>query len=189
MTVKEYQKYFKDKLKNIYQEVEVEWNPFGRRDDQYSPRPDIAVGPFAINNRLVRDYDILLNESKSKAFIESLIEINNQNIIRIGGGNQSTLFNISHFNDNARCFLCIEIENATSRKHIMGGLVNASALGRVAILVAWTPDKLKAFIKLKNYLKSLTVAEKNSFKTDNILILDKDQFKEIVDSTTNILEC
>ncbi len=187
MTVKEYQNYCKDKLKTIYQEVKIEWNPFGRRDDQYSPRPDIAIGPFAINSQLEENYNELLDESKSKAFIESLIEINNQNIAEIGGGEQLRLSDISRFNYNARCFICIEIENRVSRKHIIGGLVNASALGRIAILIAWTPDKLKAFIKLKNYLKFLSSVGKNSFRTDNILILDKNQFKELVDSTANTL--
>jgi hypothetical protein len=182
MTVKEYQNYCKNKLEIIYQDVKIEWNPFGRRSDQYSPRPDIAVGPFATNSRLERDYDKLIIEPRSKKFIESLIKANNQNITKIGGRGESVFSDISYFNYNARCFICLEIENKVSRKHLIGGLVNASALGRIAILVAWTPSKLKAFIKLKNYLKFLSSVEKNSFKTDNILILDKDQFKELVDA-------
>ncbi len=186
MTVKEYQNYCKEKLKIIYKEAKTEWNPFGRRNDQYSPKPDIAVGPFAIDSRLEADYNKLLNEPRSKAFIESLIKINNQNIAEIGGGDPSRLLDIFYFNYNSRCFICIEIENEVSRKHIIGGLVNASALGRIAILVAWTPDKLKAFIKLKNYLKFLSSVEKNSFKTDNILILNKDQFKILVDSAADM---
>jgi hypothetical protein len=185
MTVKKYQKYCKNKLDTIYQEVQVEWNPFKGcevSNKQYCPRLDMAVGPFAINNQFREAYTDLLCELKSKAFIESLIRANNQNIIRVGRGEQSDLSDFYSFNLNARCFMCVEIENKVSRKHIAGGLVNASALGRVAVLIAWTPDKLKAFIKLKNYLKYLSSVEKNSFKTNNILILDKDQFKELVDS-------
>ncbi len=186
MTVKEYQNYCKDKLETIYQEVKIEWNPFGRRDDQYSPKPDIAVGPFATADRRGENYDRLLEKPKSKAFIESLIEKNNGNIMTFGDGVISSWSDIFHFNYNARCFICIEIENEVSRKHIIGGLVNASALGRIAVLIAWTPEKLKAFIKLKNYLKFLSSVEKNSFKTANILILSKDQFRGLVDFAANM---
>ncbi len=182
MTIKEYQNYCKGQLETIYQDVKTEWNPFGNRDNQYSPRPDLAVGPFAVNNRLEEVYDLLTSEPRSKAFIEALIDINNLNISEIGSDELSSLSNMSHFNYNARCFICIEIENMVSRKHIVGGLINASALGRIAILVAWTPDKLKAFIKLKNYLHFLSSVEKNSFRTDNVLILSKEQFKEAVDT-------
>lgn len=185
MNVKEYQKYCKTKLLSIYDFVEVEWNPFKKchvEDKQYCPRLDIAVGPFAVDARLESQYDQLLNQAKSKIFINYLIKLNNDNFPSIAGGLKTSLENIRYFNYNARCFICIEIENKVSRKHIVGGLINASALGRIAILVAWNPDKLKAFIKLKNYLHFLSSVEKNSFKTDNILILSKDQFKEAVDA-------
>lgn len=188
MTIKEYQNYCKAKLETIYKEVEIEWNPFGRRDDQYSPRPDLAVGPFAISGRLDEDYDGLLNKPESKVFIELLIEKNNQNIAEMGNRERSQISDFNFFNRNARCFMCIEIENKVSRKHIVGGLINASALGRIAVLIAWTPDKLKAFIKLKNYLNFLSLVEKNSFRTDNILILDKNQFKALVDTAVRILK-
>lgn len=181
MTVNEYQIYCKEKLSNIYQDVTEEWKPFGRMDNQYSPRLDIAVGPFAYTSRFEENYDALLNDIQSKNFINSLITANNLNMINIGDNDLSNYSMLENFNYNARCFICIEIENEVSRKHIIGGLVNASALGRVAVLVAWTPDKLKAFIKLKKYLKFLSSVEKNSFKTDNILILSKEQFKQAVD--------
>ena len=182
MTVKEYQSYCKEKLSNIYQDVVIEWKPFGRRDDQYSPRPDIAVGPFAYQDRLEENYDELLNNTKGKRFVESLISANNNNVTSVGDSILSNYSMFRTFNHNSRCFICVEIENKVSRKHIVGGLVNASALGRIAVLVAWTPDKLRAFIKLKNYLKFLSSVEKNSFRTDNILILSKEQFKEAVDA-------
>ncbi len=181
MTVKEYQTYCKEKLSNIYQSVVIEWKPFEVSSDQYSPRPDIAVGPFAYQGRLEANYDALLNDDRSRYFVESLVNANNSNITSVGDNILSSYSMFRTFNYNSRCFICIEIENKVSRKHIIGGLVNASALGRIAVLVAWTPDKLKAFIKLKNYLKFLSSVEKNSFRTDNILILSKEQFKEVID--------
>ena len=185
MNIKEYQNYCGEKLNHLFSDVVVEWNPYkgcNVNNIQYCPRLDIAIGPFAINNRLGVNYDKLQTKSVTKNFINLLIDSNNQNILSMGLNNLTKPSDFSSFNYNSRCFICIEIENRVSRKHIVGGLVNASALGRIAVLVAWTPDKLKAFIKLKEYLKELSELEKNSFKTNNVLILDKDQFKDAIDS-------
>ncbi|MFA5211569.1 MAG: hypothetical protein WC414_03655 [Patescibacteria group bacterium] len=185
MGVKEYQQYCKDKLLSLYDSVDVEWNPFKKfnvGNKQYCPRLDIAVGPFAINTRLESQYNRLLSERESRKFIDSLIKFNNDNVRNIVTGSETNFEMMKYFNYNARCFICVEIENKVSRKHIVGGLINASALGRIAVLVAWTPDKLKAFLKLKNYLNFLSSVEKNSFKTDNVLILSKEQFKIVVDA-------
>ncbi len=40
-----------------------------------------------------------------------------------------------YMNFNARYFLSIEIENQLTQKHLIGGIVNASALGRLEILI------------------------------------------------------
>ena len=37
----------------------------------------------------------------------------------------------------------------------MGGAINAAALGRIGIVVAWTDEKLIVFVKLKEYLDYL----------------------------------
>jgi hypothetical protein len=61
----------------------------------------------------------------------------------------------------------MEIEESGSRKHCLGNLVNASALGRVGLLVArnkWTFD---IFVRERAYLKFLGDVEKNTFKTAN----------------------
>lgn len=178
MKIKDYQKYCETKLNNIYKEVKMEWRSFGFSNDQYSPRLDLAVGPFAIDENFGEQYNLQLSEQKSKLFIDKIIEENNKNIDEFGIG---SVFNLSNnINFNARCFISIEIENKVSRKHILGGLINASSLGRIAILVAWTPDKLKHFIKLKNYLNFLSSVKKNSFATDNILIVSKNQFVDVL---------
>ncbi len=178
MKIKDYQKYCEDKLNNIYKEVKTEWNSFGFSNNQYSPRLDLAVGPFAINESFGVKYDLLMNEEKSKLFIDKLIEENDRNVKEFGIGSVFSLSN--NINFNSRCFISIEIENKVSRKHILGGLINASSLGRLAVLVAWTPDKLKHFIKLKNYLNFLSSVKKNSFVTDNILIVSKEQFANVL---------
>ncbi len=57
----------------------------------------------------------------------------------------------------------------------MGGAINASALGRFGIVIPWSAEKLRAFIKLVRYLHYLRRAEKNTFDTSNLLIVTKEQ--------------
>ena len=187
MTPKEYQPIAKRMLEKLYSEVEQvkkEWASIKGNKNIYSPRVDLAVGPFAIDKRYEKKYDGLMRMRKSQAFIKSMIAKHNENLktidknlITFGLKSEDDYFQkLLYFNRNARCLLCIEIENKVNRKHLIGGLVNASALGRVAILIPWTPEKLKAFIRIRNYLKFLGRVEKNTFKTDNVLILTKNQF-------------
>lgn len=177
MTPKEYQTILKGKLERIYPEVLTEWSSMSGNSNVYSPRVDLAVGPFATNRRYIEEYDDLMTESR--VFIESLLFKHNENLAAFNLETENNHFEqLFDFNKNARCFLCIEIENKVSRKHLIGGLVNASALGRIGILIPWTPEKLKAFLKLRNYLKFLGRVGKNTFKTANVLILTKDQLDD-----------
>jgi hypothetical protein len=117
--------------------VAAEWRTeFG--PGMYSPRLDVAVGPFATvqGQQLIKEYDYLLNHSSSLIF--TLIEFHLHNTgEQIDPGN---LFQqLCYINRNARCFLAFEIENSGSRKHLMGDAVNAAALGRIGIAVGWTP--------------------------------------------------
>lgn len=182
--LKEYQIQIKDKLLDIYNEVKTEWYSFKGHKDKYCPRVDLAVGPFATDRRYIEEYNVLINSQKSHRFIQSLLSKHNSNVRSINPDENETDYEtISDFNNNARCFLCIEIENKVSRKHLIGGLVNASALGRIGVLIAWTPDKLKAFLKLRNYLKFLARVDKNTFKTNNVLIVNREQFDECLDAS------
>lgn len=57
----------------------------------------------------------------------------------------------------------------------MGGAINASALGRIGVVIPWSDEKLRAFVKLIRYLHYLRNAQKNTFDTSNLLIVTKDQ--------------
>lgn len=173
MTEREYQLATCTALRTIYEEVETQWRPFLRHGHQmYSPAIDIAVGPFATEQRFEARYTELLNQSRG--LIDCLIEAHNQNIEDL---QERTSFDtIAFFNENARCFLSIEIENTGSRKHCIGDLVNASALGRVGLLVAWNDDVLRTFLRQRAYLRYLADAGKNTFRTDNALVLTTAQF-------------
>jgi len=70
---------------------------------------------------------------QTRAFIERLIGKHNENC---EGREENARFeDIRNFNENARCLLCTEIEESGTRKHCLGNLVSASALGRIGILV------------------------------------------------------
>lgn len=175
-TEREYQNSAKVILDRIYREVEVQWHPFlGVGRDMYAPRIDIAVGPFAIERKRFEErYTELLLETRP--FIESLIECHNQNL---DYAEQGTSFDaIAFFNLNARCLLCIEIEDSGSRKHCLGNLVNASALGRIGLLIARSEEIRRTFVRQRVYLRFLAGVEKNSFMTDNALVLSAEQFDE-----------
>jgi len=83
-------------------------------------------------------------------------------------------------NQNARCFMAFEIENEVSRKHLMGGAINAAALGRVGLAIAWNPEKLRAFVRMRSYLLFLSAVGKNTFDPSNLLILSKDQVMDVI---------
>ena len=79
--------------------------------------------------------------------------------------------------------MAIEIENATTMKHLMGSMVNAGALGRVGVAIAWNPPKLKAFRRVREYLGFLSRVGKNSFNTANLLIVTHTQFEKAINLT------
>jgi len=173
MTEREYQTKIQDLLRKIYEQVEIQWYPFrGHGRHIYSPAVDVAVGPFAIEMRLENRYTELLNETKD--FITSLILMHNQNVASYE--EQTSFDSLLHFNENARCLLCIEVEDKGGRKHCIGNLVNASALGRIGILVARSNEAFRVFLRQRVYLKFLAGVGKNTFKTDNALVLTSEQF-------------
>jgi hypothetical protein len=170
-----YQENVRRSLDQIYREVEVQWQPFrGRGRGSYAPVVDVAVGPFAIERTYVDEYTLLLD--RTRTFIETLIQKHNENTA--GLETPSAFEVVRTANENARCLLCIEIEESGSRKHCLGNLVNASALGRIGILVARSSEMMRVFVRQRAYLHFLTEVRKNSFRTDNALVLTETQFNE-----------
>ncbi|MBT2289152.1 hypothetical protein J7E73_08400 [Paenibacillus albidus] len=76
--------------------------------------------------------------------------------------------------------MAIEIENFVSHKHIMGGAINASALGRIGVVMPWSQEKLRLFVRFVRYLHYLRYARKNTFDTSNLLIVTKDQMETAI---------
>lgn len=174
----EYQANVKRALERIYGQVTIQWCPFhGEGRATYAPRVDVAVGPYALRDRRIEEYTAMMEGTRP--FIERLLERHNRNLESFG---ERTYFDdILHFNDNSRCFLAIEIEESGSRKHCLGNLVNASALGRIGLLVARTEKVFRVFLRQRAYLKFLAEVGKNTFNTANALVLTQDQFDEALE--------
>jgi hypothetical protein len=194
--VKQYQTSIASMLSRIYpqvQDISIEWiamlpeeiryefprDSFRRR--MYSPIVDIAVGPFATEGRLIQEYDSLMDYSHT--FIEELIALHNGNIRSFESDYGEVIFErLRIHNQNARCLLAIEIEKGNPQaKYLMGSAVNACALGRIGIIIAWNSGRLESYFRIREYLMFLRSLEKNSFDTTNLLILTKDQFQQAVE--------
>jgi hypothetical protein len=172
-------------------EVQKEWRAITNITGIYSPRIDIAVGPFSIirGENCIKAYDGLLRQSEH--LITCLIENHCSNVKKYRHTDDSrikdalrlpTIQRLMDHNRNARCFLAIEIENEVSRKHLLGGAVNASALGRIGLVVGWTENKVEALIRLQAYWDFLASVGKNTYRTDNLLIVSPEQLRNALNS-------
>lgn len=181
MTAKEYQDYILPRLQNKLVELEInsEWIAFQGINYQYSPRVDIAVGPYSMtpNNNQTEVYNRLLRLPTINTFLRGVY---NFHLLNVGDEwiNEITIpeFDIlTHKNQNARCLLALEIENTSTKKHIMGSMINAASLGRIGIGVAFNESVMRTFLRILNYLAFLKRVEKNTYDTTNFLILTKEQ--------------
>lgn len=166
INAKEYQKEISTKLKNIFEEIKVE-EPMRLPHNIYTPRVDVAIGPFAYNDSLSGEYNNLLSTHQ-----ELLNKLKEKSI------NKDWLdFGI---NDNPRCFIAIEVENSTEKdtKHLLGSITNASILGKVGILIVF--NNKKGLENMKNYFKF--AKEHNKIKDhlfQNVAMIVKKDFDEI----------
>jgi len=181
MTVREYQNTLKIELERIFNNIEIisEWRTRINQFNLYSPRLDLALGPFAISSQEVLNYNRLQEDFRD--FINHLILLHNQNLREIYHNFiEKDFYDVVNSNINARCFIAIEIENKGSRKHYLGSVINASSLGRIGICIGFSEETFRALVKLEGYFNFLKNAEKNTFNTKNVLILKRDQFLDYI---------
>ena len=175
ITSREFQRLVANELGNLLKlPIQIEWRAMQEQKSLYCPRIDIAVGPFVYDSSSIPDeHDSLIRQWEIP--IQAMLDYHKQNVASLSWENCKTSFDdLCYKNKTARCFLAIEIENEVSRKHLIGSAINAMALGRLGIVVAFTPDKLKAFIRQRRYLWFLGQA--TNIDTDNLLILNREQF-------------
>jgi hypothetical protein len=165
--------------------AQAPWRPFkGSGGSIYQPAVDVAIGPFAVG---ALDYERKYDElpKKIEPILSTWIRQFKRNWKRILGKRRPMDPNIglSNINDltdvssnrNARCFIAFEFENEDSRKHIMGSIVNAGALGRIGVIVAEQDSVLKATIRLGAYIDHLQKFRNKTFNMGAILIISDKQ--------------
>ena len=172
----------KDRLNPL--EVMSEWRAFADMPYQYSPRVDIAVGPFSVvaGRDRTYEYNQLLRNENVNNFLRLVYAYHIENI-EYEYLNEITIPDYSfliHKNQNARCLLAIEIENTSSKKHIMGSMINAASLGRIGIGIAYNESVKRTFVRIMNYLGFLKRVGKNTYDTTNFLIITKEQIDAIL---------
>jgi hypothetical protein len=163
MAAKDYQRTVQIALRRHFRTVELEWSVVREATDafapdvrRYAPRVDVAIGPF--NTAPGRDLDItdaLLPDRLRAAF----------------DGCQPNL--------NPRCLLAIEVTFSGSSKHIMGDILNASALGLFGIVLG---DEL-AMPKIRRilrYLEALAQLEKLPRLFQNVVVLSTVEFDALL---------
>ena len=149
----------------------------------YGPVIDLAVGPFATEQRQIAEYDRMAKQSA--AMLASLLRCYRRNLRQFGSNLPApTLRHLSRLNRNSRCFLAIEIEKGnTNMKYLTGSTVHAAALGRVGILVAWNEERAQDLLSVREYFAALKSWGKNITDPDNLLILTRDQIRETLERT------
>lgn len=163
--------------------VKKNWDVAKNAEDEYTrqlyvPRLDYAVGPFNITNEVddnLRRINDVCNEYRG--LIEILKNADNNNVY----------FDIS-YNENPRCFLAIELENKTTRKHRIGSMLNASAIGKIAIILAADEKVFNSLIKIREYLYYLHRVKKVNLILRNLLLLKKGDFINLLNEFNNRIE-
>lgn len=135
----------------------------------YSPRLDYAVGPYNLDRHREENVGRINNAFRDfQPMIQQLVEE--------GTGDLSA---ISHYNSNPRMFIAIEMEDKTSRKHRLGGIINASALGKVGILVGANAEVYWSVFKIKSYLEYLRTY-KSVILAPNVIAINKSRFVHVL---------
>lgn len=166
----------------------------GKRE-RYCPVVDYVVGPF--NTAREHNKNLEINElyddliQRHGVLIDNLFtmdrELEETTAIEISRDERKCLdlLNVERettltHNINPRCFLAIEIEKETGRKHVLGGLVHASALGKIGIII--TPEeKYRSTMKIRRYLRFLVAVRKTGKPSQvtlgkNTILLPREKF-------------
>jgi len=148
----------------------------------YSPTLDIGVGPYAfLPGSLNQVYLNILRKNKIKEFIRN---ISRKGFYFLKTGHNRFIDNSEFIyqNNNARCFLAIEIENKTTRKHFIGSSLNASMMGKIGIVIC-EGEFAEHIERLFGYIKEMIHRAKSPPIMQNVIWIKKEDFDEILNSS------
>jgi len=133
-----------------------DWLKFG---NIYAPRPDIAIGPFNIQEGSHTDkIDAMFCQKRD--FFRRLDSSNDFDV-----------------NLNPRCLIAIEVENSNKGKHMIGNIINASLLGKVGIIITLRDDFYKDAERTYKYLEGASKRKKAGHYPSNIVIMRYEELK------------
>lgn len=176
LTADEYQNSVVSLLRETFPENQVkkEWDSIvydNRRKNShktlYSPRIDVAVGPF-------NDYTDARNGNDETAVMKNSLLVRRLN----------ERYDIQ-WNDLSKCFLAIEVIFSGSSKHVMGDFLNATSAGAIGIIVSRGKEHKKA-MRIIKYLRSLEDSkriEKRAMR--NLMIFSDIEFLEFLEELNN----
>lgn len=133
----------------------------------YSPRIDVAIGPYAFPGYRFATwddyrYEDLLEKEVIGRFFEDLKT----------SGRVLPEFDKS-FNQNPRCLFAIEIENRNNNyKHMLGSVTNCSIMGKIGIYIDYNNERLENFY---NFLEEM-IRRKKTQLFKNVIFFAKDEF-------------
>lgn len=163
-----------EKLITLFNRADIEpsWYIDKDADDNYNakglyrPVLDLAIRPFNTDkNRL--DNIMAINDActRYQSIIDKLIANGNLDIA---------------FNSNPRCFIAIECEDKNSRKHMLGSIINASALGKIGILIGMSDASYRTLIRLREYMRFLSEQKDDVINyPKNSVILSVEEFQHL----------
>ena len=139
----------------------------------YSPRCDVAVGPFSYRDRNYNStYIRLANVPQIASFISDL---------------RTRALAFPHYdplsyNNNPRCFISIEVEDRTAKdvKHLLGSMMNSSLMGKFGIIVV-SDRHLQYATRLLQYLDFVErVGKIQAELIRNVIVMPKSSFNALL---------
>lgn len=182
-TVRGYQELTRKSLSSIFGQNNVikEWNVAKESRDAftrqlYSPRLDLAVGPFNIDANIKRNQEEIKKAlDNRRKFIDAMLQHSDPPACGIEQF-------LANSNPNPRCFLAVEIENSGSSKHMLGNIANVSILGAIGVVVPFNDEKLALCRRIREYVAFATEVRKLKGVFKNVLIINKQNFLRVLES-------
>ena len=170
-----FQKHFGD------QNVKTKWRASSESADDfdssyiYTPETDIVIGPFNTNRRIEENNSLIdLKVSEYASFFSFLNRIS------------STPYQNHLLNKNPRCFLAIEVAGSGSEKHLLGDMFNASIIGKIGIVIGTTPEIVKSYMRLYEYVNYVHTVGKIDQTFGNLAILLGSDMLTVIETVNNI---